>query len=560
MYFEGLVAAAAAVAAFSAPAPAATATAGPLAAAPRPAAVNLRAEFAGLAGHVTRGPIAGVVPARGSRVTAAAARVTAARVTAARVTAAADPCTEPACPLMYNGGPVQHRPRVYLVLWGNWSSPAAVTAESYLVSMYQGLGVTPQDTWSASTTQYADTSGSPWLTGPVLAGYVNDTATPPNPVTENDLDTEAAAFVSHFGITDLTDAQVVVASAPGTCFSDGFAGNCGTPSASGGYCGWHSWVSTGTGRLPFTNLPFQLDAQYQCGENWINGGYSGEFDGFTTIGGHEYAESVTDPLINAWYDASDTVSGGEIADKCAWGGAAFGVTDPAGDVALSTGTFAMQSLWSNSSRGCVLTTAPRLTITTPAPEQSLLGQTASLQIAATTNDGRMLTYSARGLPPGLSIDRSAGVISGVLSTTAGTWHPVVVVTAGSLSKSVTFGWQVSSPPGAVRGSGKCADDSGGRTSGGTKIDLWSCTGKTPQRITFAADGQLRVVGRCVTASKIAFLEPCTGVANKTWTRLASGEYMVASSGLCLTAPAARNGVQLTLAACKNSSAQHWSLP
>ena len=136
--------------------------------------------------------------------------------------------------------------------------------------------------------------------------------------------------------------QVVIASAPGTCFSDTFAGDCGSPSGSGGYCAWHSSAGTPNGDLPFTNLPFQLDAGYACGENWVNQGYYGEFDGFTTVAGHEYAETVTDPFPHTgWDDTADAASGGEIADKCAWGGAAFGVIDPAGNVTLPTGTFAM---------------------------------------------------------------------------------------------------------------------------------------------------------------------------------------------------------------------------
>ena len=316
------------------------------------------------------------------------------------------------------------------------------------------------------------------------------------------------------------------------------------------------------GSLPFTNLPFQLDAGYQCGENWINQGYFGEWDGFTTVAGHEYAESVTDPFPGSgWDDTANTVSGGEIADKCAWGGAAFGDIDPAGDVTLPTGTFAMQSLWSNAARACVLTTAPTLTVATPDPQRSLLGADSVLQVTAATNDGYPLTYRASGLPPGLSIDPYGGVITGTATTTAGTWHPVVAVTAGPLTRTVTFAWQVSSPPGPVKGyAGKCVDDSGGRTSNGNKIDLWACTGKAPQRITFAANGQLRVAGGCVTGGRRAFLEPCTSAANKTWTRLPSGEYTVASTGLCLTAPTSKNGVQLTLATCKDSTAQHWSLP
>ena len=124
MYFRGIIAAGAIAAGFAAPPP--PAAGGPA----RPAVVNLHAEFARLAGHVTRGPIAGVVPALGTRASAKAAAG----------------CTEPGCPLAYHGGSVQHAPRVYLVLWGNWSSQAASTAESFLVGLYQGLGAAPHNT------------------------------------------------------------------------------------------------------------------------------------------------------------------------------------------------------------------------------------------------------------------------------------------------------------------------------------------------------------------------------------------------------------------------------
>ena len=47
-----------------------------------------------------------------------------------------------------------------------------------------------------------------------------------------------------------------------------------------------------------------------------------------------------------------------------------------------------------------------------------------------------------------------------------------------------------------------------------------------------------------------------------WQRTSGGEYVVKSTGRCLTDPASRkaNGTQLTLAACKNSANQHWTLP
>ena len=92
-------------------------------------------------------------------------------------------CSEPNCDVAYGGGPVQHSPHVYLVLWGpNWSSSSP--AFQYLAAFYSGLGVTTDDNWSTITSEYTDGSGAPAFGTPVLAGVVQDTSTPPDPVTD----------------------------------------------------------------------------------------------------------------------------------------------------------------------------------------------------------------------------------------------------------------------------------------------------------------------------------------------------------------------------------------
>ena len=74
---------------------------------PRPApyqakAINLHRAFEAALGHTKPGKISGITYALG-RQPKAANRVHRS-------------CTEPNCPLIYNGGPVQHNPHVYLSL------------------------------------------------------------------------------------------------------------------------------------------------------------------------------------------------------------------------------------------------------------------------------------------------------------------------------------------------------------------------------------------------------------------------------------------------------------
>src|SRR5207253_2008561 len=67
------------------------------------------------------------------------------------------------------------------------------------------------------------------------------------------------------------------------------------------------------GNLSYSYMPYQPDAGAACGQNFVNA--NGYFDGFSIVGGHEYAETITDPYPNSgWLDGR----GAENGDKCAW--------------------------------------------------------------------------------------------------------------------------------------------------------------------------------------------------------------------------------------------------
>jgi subtilase family serine protease len=92
-------------------------------------------------------------------------------------------------------------------------------------------------------------------------------------------------------------------------------------------------------------------------------------------------------------------------------------------------------------------TGNTVTVTNPGSQTGTVGTATSLQISATDSaSGQTLTYTASGLPAGLSIS-SSGLISGT-PTTAGTYHVTVTATDGTgASGSATFGWTISSTGG-----------------------------------------------------------------------------------------------------------------
>ena len=99
-----------------------------------------------------------------------------------------------------------------------------------------------------------------------------------------------------------------------------------------------------------------------------------------------------------------------------------------------------------------------VTVTNPGTQSGTVGTAVSLPVTATdSGSGQTLTYSATGLPAGLSINSSTGTISGT-PTTAGTSSVTVTAKDGTgASGSAVFSWTIASSGGGGTTSGHVAD-------------------------------------------------------------------------------------------------------
>ncbi|WP_037853301.1 putative Ig domain-containing protein [Streptomyces sp. NRRL S-340] len=87
-------------------------------------------------------------------------------------------------------------------------------------------------------------------------------------------------------------------------------------------------------------------------------------------------------------------------------------------------------------------TGNTVTVTNPGSQSTTTGGSVSLQIKAADSAGAALTYSATGLPTGLSVNSSTGLITGTAST-AGTYQVTVTAKDSTgASGSTSFTWTV----------------------------------------------------------------------------------------------------------------------
>ncbi|MGW7407690.1 M4 family metallopeptidase [Streptomyces sp. NPDC054833] len=88
-----------------------------------------------------------------------------------------------------------------------------------------------------------------------------------------------------------------------------------------------------------------------------------------------------------------------------------------------------------------------VTVTNPGSQTATVGTAVSLQIQASSTNSGALTYSASGLPAGLSINSSTGLISGTPTTAGSSSTTVTVTDSTGATGTATFGWTVSSTGG-----------------------------------------------------------------------------------------------------------------
>jgi hypothetical protein len=276
-------------------------------------------------------------------------------------------------PMIYQGGSIARSMKVYAIYW-NPGRLQDGTSTSYQSTTYSSLVnrffVDFSKTKLANNlTQYYGYSGTTpnvhiGVVHPFKGSFVDTTAFPVgdcstfytgvNCVSNYALGREAAAVARAHLIAAGTSTEFFIFTpyGEGSCFYQA-ACTKGNGDAYGYYCAFHTYTSSTYGAYPnlvYANMPFPIAPGINdCGAP-SSPNHDQNADSVINVTSHELNESITDPLLNAWFDPS----GYEIGDECSW---QFGPQLPSGgDVLWKGGThpYWVQKEASNASANCVL--------------------------------------------------------------------------------------------------------------------------------------------------------------------------------------------------------------
>lgn len=237
--------------------------------------------------------------------------------------------------ITYHGGPIiVGTTNVYYIWYGNWSGNSATSiltdlAKSIGGSSYFNINTTyynGSNVHVANSVSYKNSTADNYSQGTALTDAKVKTVVS-NAITSGRLpkDTNAVYFV-------LTSADVNETS--GFCTQ---------------YCGWHTNGSISGSDIKYSFVGNPDRCPSSCAAQSMGPNGNAGADGMASIISHELEEAVTDPDLNAWYDAR----GEENADKCAW---TFGSESTASNgskynMTLGNRQYLIQQNWVNASGG-----------------------------------------------------------------------------------------------------------------------------------------------------------------------------------------------------------------
>ena len=252
--------------------------------------------------------------------------------------------------IIYHGGPVMrgNSVNVYFIWYGDWmSGPLDSDSQStvdLISALFARVGGIGGSGYFRINTTYSGVSGS--VTGNVgLAASTTDYYSKGKRLTDASVKSIVSKAITTKALPKDSNAIYFVLSTSDVDETSGFCTK---------YCGWHNHATISGSDIKFAFVGNSDRCRSACeAQQFSPNGNSGA-DAMASVMAHEAAEIVTDPQLNAWYDAK----GNGNADKCGWSyGPVKGVMGKgAYNQTFSGYNWLLQMIWENTrGGGCVQT-------------------------------------------------------------------------------------------------------------------------------------------------------------------------------------------------------------
>jgi hypothetical protein len=341
--------------------------------------------------------------------------------------------------LINHGGPTMTTNKTYTIFWvpGGYS-----IASGYDTTINQFFGDVAHDSGMGTNVYAVATQYSGIQYSSSVGGTWTDTGAFP-----------ASGCSPYNGLSEcLTDAQIMAEVDKAIAANSGWVRNgtnmffVFTPQNVGScfnsnndscaytaYCAYHGTSNTGA---TYANQPYAAAAG--CDEGQYPNGASNQADPTINVVSHEHNEAITDPQLNAWYDAA----GYENGDKCAWDfGALQGPNGSEYNQTINGHHYFLQREYSNNGMACDQTYSgggggggvPKITSFSPS--------SGKRGITAVTINGQNLTGATW-----------VGLVHGFASYKSSSWTVVsstkITTTVPSNAATGFAKWKVTTPGGS----------------------------------------------------------------------------------------------------------------
>jgi hypothetical protein len=221
--------------------------------------------------------------------------------------AATEGSTAKTSPILYRGGPVMGGPvNAYVIWYGNWNRfNGTDTPEGQVLvrKFLQGIGGSP---YMAINKTYSIAGTA--ITGEVTFGgeaTVTGNGQKANKLADRDITSIVQTAIQSGALPKDANGVYFVLTSSDVSESSGFCTR---------YCGWHTRGSILGADIKYSFVGNAARCLNACSEQLNSPNGNAGVDAMISVIAHELEEAISDPDLNAWYDAS----GAENADKCAW--------------------------------------------------------------------------------------------------------------------------------------------------------------------------------------------------------------------------------------------------